>query len=173
MVNLKTLFVSVLIGVVLTACASQSSQSTQLGPNNISVKDAWAQPTIGGMGTMNMGNATQAASSDSMTTLGMVAVYMTINNTGAAPDTLMSVTGEVAGSITLHETKDNNGMISMSELKDGLEIPANSTVTLKPASYHLMADGLKKALKVGDAFKLVLRFRSGTDIPVDVAVREP
>lgn len=160
MVNLKVIFASAVTVLFLAACAAPAAQT---GTSDISVKDAWARPTIGGMSDMNMGNATPAA----------IAVYMTIDNKGSAPDTLLSVAGDVAGSITLHETKNDNGLMSMSELKDGLVIPANSTVTLKPASTHLMAEGMKKELKVGDAFKLALRFKSGKEIPVDVAVREP
>ena len=40
----------------------------------------------------------------------------------------------------------------MRELADGLLIPADGTVVLKPGSYHVMLIGLKKPLKRGRDF---------------------
>ncbi len=105
--------------------------------------------------------------------MAMTAAYMVIENKGGAPDALVSISSDVAGSLEIHETKENNGVMQMQALPNGLEIPANGSVTLKPASYHIMVMDLKRELKVGETYKVTLRFRSGKELPVDVTVREP
>lgn len=163
--------------LVLSACAAPSTtaSTSTTGNSDLSVKDAWARPSLGGMAMdATPSEQTTGAGMDhgNMAMGGMTAAYMLIENKGAAPDTLLSVNGDVAEIIQIHETKESNGMMSMQELKNGLEIPASGSVTLKPASYHIMIMNVKKELKVGDTFKLTLKFKSGKELPVDVTVRE-
>jgi len=134
-----------------TSAASAPAPQTGVVSAPLVVKDAWARPPVGN---------------------GMTAAYMTIDNHSATPDTLLSATGDVAGSITLHETDDVNGMMSMNEMTAGLQIPAGGSVALKPASFHFMLMDMKRDLKIGDTFKLTLHFKSGQTIPVAVAVRD-
>lgn len=101
------------------------------------------------------------------------AAYMVIENKGSASDKLLSASGDVADMIQVHQTKEKDGMMVMEEVAGGLEIPANGSVELRPASYHIMLMGVKRELKPGDTFKLTLTFQSGKTIPVDVTVREP
>ncbi len=103
----------------------------------------------------------------------MSAAYMLIENTGTAADRLMSAAGDVAETIEVHQTREQNGMMVMEEMKDGVEVPANGTLVLKPASYHIMLIGVKRDLNVGDKFQLTLKFQSGKQVPVEVTVREP
>lgn len=101
------------------------------------------------------------------------AVYMIIENKSAAADRLLGVTGDVAEMIEVHQTKEKDGMMMMEPMKDGLTIPANGSVELKPAGYHIMLMNVKQELKPGETFKLTLAFQSGKSLPVEVTVREP
>ena len=82
----------------------------------------------------------------------VVAGYLTIKNSAAAPDRLVSVTADIAGRAGIHQMSMTDGMMKMRELTDGLPIPAEGSVALDPASYHLMFQGLKKPLKEGETF---------------------
>jgi len=97
---------------------------------------------------------------------------MKITNSGDQADTLVSVTADV-GDAQVHETVVKDNVASMQEVKAGLEIPAKGSVELRPGSYHIMLINLKRDLKAGDAVKLTLKFKSGTEIAVDVPVKAP
>ncbi len=64
--------------------------------------------------------------------------YMTIINTGSSADRLIAVETDWVKKAEIHETSEENGMMSMMPLPDGVEIPANSTVTLEPGAIHIM-----------------------------------
>ena len=83
----------------------------------------------------------------------VAAGYLTIKNDAATPDRLVSVTADIAGRAGIHQMSLADGMMKMRELTDGLPIPAQGSVALDPASYHLMFLDLKKPLKEGDTFR--------------------
>src|SRR5262245_8568254 len=64
--------------------------------------------------------------------------YLTITNTGSAPDRLTGGSAEVARKFEIHEMSMDGGVMKMRELKNGVEIPPGATVELKPGSYHIM-----------------------------------
>jgi periplasmic copper chaperone A len=63
------------------------------------------------------------------------------------------------------------GMMKMRELTEGLPIPAEGSVALEPASYHLMFLDLKKPLKEGDTFPAMLTFEMAGTVGVTFEVR--
>jgi len=154
---------------LLAACAPAGG-----GQSNIAVKDAWARPVMVSMGggqTMQMEGGSHGSGHGEMKP--MSAAYMLIENSGNAADRLLSASGDVAERVEVHQTREQNGMMVMEEMKDGVEVPAGGTLVLKPASYHIMLIGVKSDLKVGDTFKLNLKFQSGREVSVEVTVREP
>jgi copper(I)-binding protein len=163
MLSLRNAFIGLMV-TTLVACAAPV-QNTGGGQSEIIVRDAWARPTMGMHGDSG-GHGGHGGGQVS-------AAYMVIENKGSAPDRLLSATGDVAGMIEVHQTTQKDGMMMMEEMKDGLEVPANGSVELKPAGYHIMLMDLKRDLKPGDAFKLTLKFQSGKAIDVNVTVREP
>ena len=64
--------------------------------------------------------------------------YLTIENKGAAPDRLVSGSGDFAGKVEIHEMAVNNGVMTMRPLDKGLPIEPGKTVKLAPGGYHLM-----------------------------------
>ncbi|MBZ9989535.1 copper chaperone PCu(A)C [Mesorhizobium sp. BH1-1-5] len=101
----------------------------------------------------------------------VAAGYLTLKNHGNSPDRLVSATGEVAGMTQVHEMAvDANGIMTMKQLADGLEIPAGGEVALKPGSFHIMFMDLKQPVKQGQPFKGTLTFEKSGTVEVEYAV---
>ena len=96
--------------------------------------------------------------------------YMTITNTGTAPDRLMGGSTNVAGQFEVHEMKMDNGVMKMRAVAGGLEIKPGQTVKLDPGGYHIMFVGLKEQLKQGDHFKATLDFAKAGKVDVDFTI---
>jgi periplasmic copper chaperone A len=101
----------------------------------------------------------------------VAAGYLTIKNNAATPDTLVSVTADIAGRAGIHQMSMADGMMKMRELTNGLPIPAQGSVALDPASYHLMFLDLKKPLKEGETFPATLNFEKAGTVSVTFEVR--
>jgi copper(I)-binding protein len=96
--------------------------------------------------------------------------YMTITNTGTAPDRLTGGSTNVSSKFELHEMSMANGVMKMRPLARGLEIKPGQTVELKPGGYHIMLVGMKEQLKAGDHFKATLDFAKAGKVDVDFTV---
>ena len=101
----------------------------------------------------------------------VAAGYFTIKNTGDVPDRLLSVSADIAGHTSIHQMSMSDGMMQMRELTDGLAIPAQGSVTLEPASYHLMLEDLKRPLKEGEIFSGTLTFEKAGTVSVTFDVK--
>ncbi len=101
----------------------------------------------------------------------VAAGYLTIKNDAATPDRLVSVTAEIAGRAGIHQMIMADGIVKMRELTDGLPIPAEGSVTLEPASYHLMFQDLKKPLTQGETFPATLNFEKAGTVSVTFEVK--
>lgn len=98
--------------------------------------------------------------------------YLEIVNSTASADQLLSVSAPVAGKTEIHEMKEENGVMKMRALSDGLDIPAGSTVALAPGGLHLMFLDLPAPLTEGQTFDLTLTFKTAGTIIVPVTVGE-
>lgn len=96
--------------------------------------------------------------------------WLVIKNGGETPDRLVSATAEIADRAAVHEMTMSGGVMSMRALKDGLAIPARSEVVLKPGSYHLMFEDLKRPLKQGESFSGTLTFEKAGTVSVTYSV---
>jgi copper(I)-binding protein len=96
--------------------------------------------------------------------------YLTITNTGTTPDRLIGGSSEVAKRFQVHQMKMDGGVMTMRELKDGLEIPAGASIELKPASYHIMMLDLSRPLAKGEKVKGSLTFEKAGKVDVEFAV---
>ena len=108
----------------------------------VKVEDGWARATVQGQ------KATGA--------------FMKIT----APQTtrLVSVVTPVAGVAEIHEMKMDNGVMKMRALPEGLDLPANKSVELKPGSYHLMLMDLKAPLMKDSSVALTLTFKDAKGV---------
>ena len=102
--------------------------------------------------------ATPDASPIGTQNTGTGAVYLTITNRGASPERLISAKSEAAQSVEIHTMKLEGGVMTMSELVDGLDIPGGETLTLDPDNLHLMLVNLNHDLTPGSMFDVELTF---------------
>ena len=98
-----------------------------------------------------------------------MAVYATIANTGAAPDTLVSVTATHARSATLHTTMDHGGMQMMMPAEP-VAVAPNAFVQLAPGRTHIMLEGLTRRFVPGDTLPLTFVFRRSGSVAVNASV---
>jgi hypothetical protein len=75
----------------------------------------------------------------------------------------------VAGAVEVHQTVNDKGVMKMQPVAE-LPIDAGKTVELKPGSYHLMLMDLKRPLKAGESFPIILHFAQAGDITANVVV---
>ncbi len=144
---------------VLVACGAPSGFS-------IRAEDVWARPAIsieesGGSAPGSMG------------VQGTGAVFMRLINDGAESDRLVGGQTDVAEAVEIHQTVMEGDVMKMQMLADGLEVPANDEVLLKPGGYHIMLVGLQRDLNVGDTFSLELQFEKSGTLTIEAEVREP
>jgi copper(I)-binding protein len=95
--------------------------------------------------------------------------YLVIHNNGAAPDRLIGGSADF-GAVEIHEMKTENGVMTMRELKDGLNIPAHGAIRLAPGGYHLMFTHLTKPLAKGEKITATLNFEHGGSVAVEFPV---
>lgn len=100
------------------------------------------------------------------------ATFLTVLNGLDTPVRLLSVTGDVAAAVELHETVNDNGVMKMEPHPEGFEIAAGAALQLQPGGKHVMLLGLVKPLATGDSFDLTLNFEGSDPITVNVPVVE-
>lgn len=98
------------------------------------------------------------------------AAYMTIINSGEAPVELTHASSPIAGSVTLHNTMEHDGMLHMMSV-DSAVIPAKSKLLLQSGGMHLMLMDLKELPQAGDQVELILHFADGNAATFTVPVR--
>ncbi len=106
------------------------------------------------------------------------ALYFTLRNDGAEPDTLLSVSVDVADSATLHTQVSSGSSMQMAPL-EYLVVPARDEVRLTPGGHHVMLTALHRKFEEGDTIHAeVILARAGAvsfSVPVisyaDVADR--
>ena len=103
--------------------------------------------------------------------LPMTAGYLTIVNTGAKPDTLVSLRCACAADVSAHETDDKNGMSTM-RASGNVAIPGHGTVTFQPGGRHLMLMGVKGGVRVGQTVKITLRFTHAGAMTIPFMARQ-
>jgi len=134
---------------LLLALFVSGETHAQMSMNTITVEQAWARATPGGARTG--------------------AAYMTLMNSGASADRLLSATTPVADQIQFHKETEDNGVSRMREVHS-VEISPGGKVIFKPSEMHIMIIGLKQPLKEGQAFPVTLQFEKAGKIDVTVPV---
>lgn len=140
-----------LAALLLTASAGTAiAEPARVG--SIVVEQAWARAT------------TPSASTG--------ATYLTVRNTGALPDRIVSMEAPVAGHAMAHQSKEEDGVARMTEAGP-LGIPAEGALEMKPGGTHIMLMGLKGGLKPGQEFPLTVTFEKAGTVQVPVKVGSP
>lgn len=97
--------------------------------------------------------------------------YMDITNNSDKDIKLTAASAsEISGNVELHQSfVDEKGISRMVSINH-MDIPAHSTVNLKPGGIHIMLLDLQKTLSKGDVFDIELLFENHKPIKVPVKV---
>jgi len=134
-----------LAGIV--AATAAAAHDYQLG--RLKIDHPWVRPTLPGQGA---GGA-----------------YLSVHNTGTAPDRLLGGSTPAAARVEVHEMRMDGDVMRMREMP-ALDLAPGQRVKLEPGGLHLMLTGLKAPLKVGDRVPLRLRFEKAGEIDVTLQV---
>jgi periplasmic copper chaperone A len=100
----------------------------------------------------------------------VAAAYLTIENTGSAPDRLVGASAP-AGKAEVHEMTTANGVMTMRPLESGLVIAPGQKVTFAPGGIHLMLTDLKEPLKEGEMLHVTLQFEKAGPVDATFHIR--
>lgn len=96
--------------------------------------------------------------------------YLSIANAGNAADRLLSVTTEAAPAAELHNMSVKDGMMTMTPIEGGIEVPAGGSVALEPGGMHIMFIGPSEPFREGECVEVTLHFERAGDLPVTIGV---
>ena len=98
------------------------------------------------------------------------AAYMTITNNGKTPDRVSCVSSDASAQCQIHSMTMDGGVMKMRPVESGLEIKPGETVTLQPASFHMMLVDLKQPLEQGKTIKATLKFDKAGTLDVEYPI---
>ncbi|MPY38849.1 copper chaperone PCu(A)C [Streptomyces phyllanthi] len=101
-------------------------------------------------------------------TAAMAAGYLVIENDSDQPDTLRSVSSDIAQEVTLHKT---SGQTMESAGGDDRAIPARGRLVMESGGMHLMFEKLKRKPKEGETVSVELHFGKTDPITVKMPVK--
>ncbi|WP_375665197.1 copper chaperone PCu(A)C [Bartonella sp. TT121SHDZB] len=96
--------------------------------------------------------------------------YLYIINHSNTPDRLVSISTNGAKTTEIHSMAVVNDIMKMEKMHNGIEIPGNGEITLKPGGDHIMFLGLSQPFKLGDKISAKLTFEKAGTIHVDFSV---
>ena len=139
---------------ILVAALSLVAAAPALAHGHVRIRiaDAWCPPTPPGAPT--------------------AAGYLTITNSGSAPDRLVGESSPAAATVQLHSMTTRGQIMRMRAVTDGLAVAAGQVRTVQPGGeVHLMLIGLKRPLRIGEHIPVVLTFARAGRIDADFVVR--
>jgi len=99
--------------------------------------------------------------------------YLSIRNTGSAPDRLVAAETPRAARVELHEMSVTDGIMRMRPITDGIAVPPGGEVRLAPGGQHLMLIGPQGGFQQGASVPLTLVFERAGRVAVELAVDAP
>jgi periplasmic copper chaperone A len=91
------------------------------------------------------------------------AAYFTVKG-GTMKEQLLSVSSPAVIRAEMHDTVMKNGMMAMTKLEAGVEIPAGGNVTFEPRGKHVMLFDIEPKATHADTITLTFTFASGTKL---------
>jgi len=170
--NLRPSLLAVLAGsVALTAC-KPSAESSAPPPAAAAEAAAAAPASPASAAETRIGDLLISGASSRETPIagGTGPGFMTIRNTGASDDRLLSASSPAVATVEIHEMSMAGGQMTMRALPDGLPIPAGGQVDLAPGGLHLMLIGVREPLAAGQTLPVELRFEKAGAVTVSLAV---
>jgi copper(I)-binding protein len=142
---------TIMAAAALALFAANAAQAQEYHSKDLTISNAWARPA--GEGQYS-------------------AIYLTIKNAGQEADTFLSAESPVAEKTQVHETRNEDGIMKMRPVKDGIEIKPGSSLEFKPGGYHIMLLDLKKALVEGATAPLTITLAKAGAINMEIKVQK-
>lgn len=101
---------------------------------------------------------------------GTGAVYFLLHNGGDAEVRLIGAETPAASAVEIHTTANDNGVLRMRQITDGITLRPDESIALAPGGIHLMLVDLKSALAEGDTVEVTLHFEGADDFSFSVPV---
>lgn len=99
------------------------------------------------------------------------AVFMQLKNNTNTNFKIVNAKSNVSSVVELHTHINDNGVMRMRRIPV-IELPAQSTVDLKPGGLHIMLINLYEALAVGTIVELEIEFEDGSKSIIDAPVKK-
>ena len=141
---------SFLINLLIFVTGISSSYANSINVNGLLISDFWIKPTIGNHK--------------------MTSGYLTIENTNDIDERLVSLTSEISKKTQIHDMVVQNDIMKMKNFEDGVVIRANSKVSFRPGSYHIMFMELKKPIIVKNKYQVTLEFKKSGSVIIEMPV---
>jgi len=99
------------------------------------------------------------------------AAFMTIHNHGDTDDRLISVTSDAAARVELHtHIEDADGVMRMTHVEDGYDLPAGGELVMQRGSDHVMFMGLTTPFEQDEVITITFKFEKAGDVVVEIPV---
>lgn len=98
------------------------------------------------------------------------AAFMIIHNHSDKEDRLIAAASDIANRVELHTHIEEDGVMKMKKLEDGISIPSHGMYALKRGGDHVMFMGLKRSLDHGDIIELTLTFEAAGQVSLAVPI---
>ena len=149
----KPLSVCTLAAALLAPPALAHHAGERLQAGDVAVSHAWMRP-----------NAAMAHAG---------AVYLTLENTGDAPDRLVAAEAAFAtGVVFVAPVIDDGGVLTEREV-EAIRVLPGQTLTLGPGGPHLVFQGLQRRFAAGEHVDVTLTFERGGEVAIEVEVEAP
>ena len=96
--------------------------------------------------------------------------YVTIENTGAAPDRLIGGATDIAEKLQIQQSSMVGGGLTLNPVAGGVTISPGDKVVLAPHGIHLTLSNLKAQMKKGTAVPMTLEFEKAGKVTVSFDV---
>lgn len=132
----------------------------------VSVEEMAHQDTVN-VGELRISSAWARAMLPGQST---AAAYMTIENAGGEPDTLLSASSSSAGKVEIHTMEIKDDVMVMRPLEGGLEVPAEGSVVLEPSGLHIMFLQVEIPFAEGGSVPLTLEFEKAGNVEMELPI---
>jgi copper(I)-binding protein len=145
-------FRTVAIAIMCNLCVTHVALAHEYLLKDLRIGHPYAIPTVAGQTTG--------------------AVYLSLENHGRVPVTLVRASTPMATAVELHNMAIDNNVARMRRVQT-IEITPGETTKMTPGGgYHLMLVGLKSALKDGDKFPMTFDFAPLGSVEVSIFVQK-
>lgn len=99
------------------------------------------------------------------------AAFLVLTNATGTDDRLLGARADIAERVEIHtHDQDANGVVRMSRVADGIELPDGASHAFKRGGDHLMFMGLSAPLAQGQIVPVTLQFESAGEVEIQIPV---